>query len=123
MMFRQTVDGPAYGSTGGSGLSAIWQIAPSLALRSWTLISRHTGSRNLYSFPGYGGGAYATGTGTLDRNNTWLTAGNVLRVDAIWRDGVLDGGLSFPAGAQARFVLGTRHDGAARVFTAGISWF
>jgi hypothetical protein len=121
MIFRQTTSGYGYGTVGGSGISAIWQIAPSLALRSWTLISSHTGSNPFFTFPGYPGGTYATGTGTLDRNVTWLTAGSALRVDAIWRSGNLEGDISIPAG-QIRFVLGTRRDGTHREFTAGILW-
>ena len=110
MVFRQTVTGPAYGTTGGSGISTIWQIAPSLALRSWVLVSHNYSS------------IYGPGLGNLDRSATWLTAGNVLRVDAIWRGPYLEGDVSIPAGAQARFVAGTRREGPNRVVTAGISW-
>jgi hypothetical protein len=114
MAFRQTVNGPTYGTTGGSGISTVWQIAPSLSLRSWTLISRDSGTT-------YGGGVYPTGVQTLDRNVTWLTAGNVMRVDAIWRSGSLEGDISLPAG-RLRIVAGTRRDGTTRVVTAGLSW-
>lgn len=112
MLFRQTVTGQAYGTTGGSGISAVWQIAPSLALRSWTLISKDNG----YEYATYGT------TSSLDRNVAWLTAGNVLRVDAIWRGNNLEGDISIPAGAHARLVAGTRRDGPNRVLTAGVSW-
>ena len=61
-------------------------------------------------------------SGNLDRNSTWVTAGNVLRVDAIWNNGSLDGDISVPAGSQARFVLATRRNGSSRVVSAGISW-
>jgi hypothetical protein len=117
MAFRQTVTGATFGITGGSGISTVWQIAPSLALRSWTLISHDSGTT-------YGGGVYPTGVQMqmLDRNVTWLTAGNVMRVDAIWRSGNLEGDVSVPIGAHARIVAGTRRDGTTRVVTAGISW-
>ncbi len=115
MAFRQTVTGPAYGTTGGSGISTVWQIAPSLALRSWVLISHDSGTT-------YGGGVYATGVQSLDRNVTWLTAGNVMRVDAIWRSGSIEGDVSVPLGAHTRIVAGTRRDGTTRVVTAGIVW-
>jgi hypothetical protein len=121
MIFRQTVSGPAHGTTGGSGISTVWQIAPSLALRSWTLISRTNGETEP-AYPGVTGDPYPTGSGTLDRNVTWITAGSVLRVDAIWRGGNLEGDVSFPAGARVRFVTGTRRDGPNRIFTAGLSW-
>jgi hypothetical protein len=115
MAFRQTVTGPTFGTTGGSGVSTVWQIAPSLALRSWVLISQDNGMT-------YGGGVYAMGVQTLNRNVTWLTAGNTMRVDAIWRNGNIEGDVSVPAGAHARFVAGTRRDGTSRIVTAGISW-
>jgi hypothetical protein len=115
MAFRQTVTGASFGITGGSGISSVWQIAPSLALRSWVLISRDSGTT-------YGGGVYPSGVQTLDRNVTWLTAGNVMRVDAIWRNGNLEGDVSVPVGPHARIVAGTRRDGTTRVVTAGIAW-
>jgi hypothetical protein len=121
MIFRQAVAGTAYGTTGGSGISAVWQIAPSLALRSWTLIS-HQNSDDDTEYTGVAPDAYATGTSSLNRNVTWLTAGSVLRVDAIWRGGFLDGDVSLPAGPRARLVAGTRRDGPNRVYTAGLSW-
>ena len=121
MIFRQAVAGTAYGTTGGSGISAVWQIAPSLALRSWTLIS-HQNSDDDTEYTGVAPDAYATGTSSLNRNVTWLTAGSVLRVDAIWRGGFLDGDVSLPAGPRTRLVAGTRRDGPNRVYTAGLSW-
>ena len=125
MVFRQTIANAAYGTTGGSGISTVWQIAPSLSVRAWTLISRENGDNDdTYPgvYPGLAGGVYATGTTTLDRNVTWITAGNVLRVDAIWRGGNLEGDLSLPAGSGVRFVAGTRRDGPNRIYSAGVSW-
>jgi hypothetical protein len=121
MVFRQTVSGAAYGTTGGSGISTVWQVAPSLAVRAWTLISRENGD-NSAAYAGVTGGAYSTGTTTLDRNVTWITAGNTLRVDAIWRSGNLEGDVSLPAGPHVRFVAGTRRDGPTRLYTAGLVW-
>jgi hypothetical protein len=121
MVFRQTMSGAAFGTTGGSGISTVWQIAPSLSLRAWTLLSRENGD-NAEAYPGIAGGVYANGANTLDRNVTWITAGNVLRVDAIWRGGNLEGDFSLPAGPQVRFVAGTRRDGPNRIYTAGLIW-
>ena len=118
MVFRQTVTGSDYGTIGGSGVSLVWQIAPALALRSWALISQAGGDNTSRAYHS----VYATGTASLDRNVTWLTAGSVLRVDAIWRGGYLEGDVSVPVGAHIRLVAGTRRDGASRVVTAGISW-
>ena len=123
MAFRQTVSGGGYGTTAGSGVSSVWQIAPSLALRSWFLISSNSGGYSGAYDDYYGAPAYdAPGAMNLDRNVTWLTAGNVLRVDAIWRSGRLEGDVSVPAAPHLRFVAGTRRDGTSRVYTAGLSW-
>jgi hypothetical protein len=123
MAFRQTVSGGGYGTTAGSGVSSVWQIAPSLALRSWFLISSNSGSY-ASAFNAYDGGvaSFAPGTMNLDRNVTWLTAGSVLRVDAIWRGGNLEGDVSVPAAAHLRLVAGTLRDGTRRIYTAGLSW-
>jgi hypothetical protein len=121
MVFRQSISGAAFGTTGGSGISTVWQIAPSLSLRAWTLISRENGTNDA-AYPGVADGIYATGTTTLDRNVTWITAGNALRVDAIWRGGNLEGDFSLPAGPQVRFVAGTRRNGPSRIYTAGLIW-
>jgi hypothetical protein len=123
MAFRQTVSGGGYGTTAGSGVSSVWQIAPSLALRSWFLISSNSGGYTADYDQYYGGpAAFAPGTMNLDRNVSWLTAGNVLRVDAIWRSGKLEGDVSVPVAAHLRIVAGTRRDGTARVYTAGLLW-
>ena len=114
MAFRETVSETAYGTTAGSGVSLVWQVAPSLAIRSWTLVS-HNGAGYIDQF-------YSAGTTNLDRSVTWLTAGNVLRVDAIWRGSELAGDVSMPVMQHVRFVAGTRRAGASRVVTAGISW-
>jgi hypothetical protein len=120
MVFRQTVSGPSYGTTGGSGISTIWQIAPSLALRSWTLISHENGDVDS-AFPGVTGDVYATGTNSLNRSVTWVTAGNVVRVDGILRGGYIEGDVSVPSGS-VRLVVGTRREGVRRVYTAGLIW-
>jgi hypothetical protein len=121
MVFRQTVSGSSYGTTGGSGISTIWQIAPSLALRSWTLISHENGDIDS-DFPGVTGNVYATGMNSLNRSVTWVTAGNVIRVDGILRGGYIEGDVSVPTSSQVRLVVGTRREGARRVYTAGLSW-
>lgn len=118
MAFRQTIGGATFGTIGGSGISTVWQIAPSVSLRAWTLLSRQNGDTD----GAYPGSVYPTGTSTLDRNVTWVTAGSVLRVDTIWRGGSLEGDVSLPAGPHVRFVAGTRRDGPSRVYTAGLIW-
>jgi hypothetical protein len=120
MLFRQTTTTVGAGTTAGTGIAAIWQIAPSLSLRTWVLTSR-TNAQGDGEYPGAAGGVYPTSTTDLDRNVVWITAGNVLRVDAISRGGTLEGDISLPAGSGARFVAGTRRDGPNRIFTFGLS--
>ena len=123
MVFRQTIASAAYGTTGGSGISASWQIAPSVVLRSWVLISSTNGnSSTLYNAPYAYSNIYPSGMPDLERNVTWVTVGNVLRVDGIWRNGNLEGGFSFPFNSEFRFSAGTIREGANRVYTAGLSW-
>jgi len=121
MVFRQTVNGTAYGTTGGSGISMVWQVAPSLAVRSWTLISHENGDFDSAS-PGVPGNVYATGMNSLNRSVTWITAGNVVRVDGILRGGYIEGDVSVPTKGLMRIVVGTRREGPRRVYTAGVSW-
>ncbi len=111
MAFRQTVSGAGYGTTGGSGISTVWQIAPSLAVRSWYLISQNSGGystayNEYYAYGGLGDD-YVAGTANLNRNVTWLTAGNVLRVDVILRGGKTRGRRE-PAGRTA-YPIRRRH--------------
>jgi hypothetical protein len=114
--FRESLAGAGAATTGGSGISAVWQIAPALALRSWTLISRTNGG---YADTGYED-APATSTIGNDRYVVWLTAGTTLRIDAISRNGKLEGDVSLPAGARVRLVAGTRRNGPDRTYTFGI---
>ena len=120
MAFRETMSGSTNERIGGSGISAVWQIAPSLALRTWLLISRENSIGAPVYAPGAGGPFYPTSANVFDRNLVWITAGNVLRVDAISHGGRLDGDISLPAGPQIRLIAGTRRDGPNRIITFGL---
>jgi hypothetical protein len=120
MAFRENSSGASHERMGGSGISAIWQIAPSLALRTWVMISRENAIGAPIYAPGAAGGVYPTSANLFDRNVIWVTAGNVLRVDAISHGGRLEGDISLPAGPQVRFIAGTRRDGLNRIVTLGL---
>ena len=122
MAFRETMGGSSSERMGGSGVSAIWQIAPSVSLRTWVMISRESTIGAPIYAPSAPSGIYPTSSTIFDRNLIWLTAGNVLRVDAISHGGRLEGDLSIPAGPQIRFIAGTRRDGPSRLVTFGLQF-
>ena len=105
----QRVTGVSSGTITSAGLSAIWQIAPTIALRAWTM---HVTD----SVPSYGaqpayGGMNAPTVGAL-----WLTydTGNAVRLDAIYRQDLLngapfyhvDGAISGPIANRLRWYAG-----------------
>jgi hypothetical protein len=81
----QNTHGAWTGTTTSTGFSAIWQIAPAISLRAWTMHVDDT-------LPLYGGGLPYGGTAPTV-NALWLTydlpAG--VRADAIYRRDLLDG--------------------------------
>ncbi|HZV77257.1 MAG TPA: carboxypeptidase regulatory-like domain-containing protein [Candidatus Babeliales bacterium] len=82
----EDVRGAATGSITSTGLSAIWQIAPVLALRAWTM---HVTD----SVPVYGTTVLPYGGASPTVNALWLTydGGDAVRADAIYRRDLLDG--------------------------------
>jgi hypothetical protein len=82
----QRVAGSASGTISSAGVSATWQIAPSLSLRAWTM---HV-SDTVPSVPTLSG--YPTFVAPTE-NAAWLTydANGSLRFDAIYRRDLLDG--------------------------------
>jgi hypothetical protein len=81
----QSVSGIWTGTVTSTGFSAVWQIAPTIALRAWTMHVTDT-------VPVYSGGPPYDGTApTL--NALWLTydSSAAFRVDAIYRRDLLDG--------------------------------
>jgi hypothetical protein len=82
----QRVAGASSGTITSAGLSAIWQVAPSIALHAWTM--HVTDTVPAYALPtAYDGSASPT------VNAFWLTydATGSLRLDAIYRRDLLDG--------------------------------
>lgn len=81
----ENVSGAASGKITSSGVSAIWQVAPAISLRAWTM--HVTDTAPLY------GTALPYGTAAPTVSALWLTydAGSALRADAIYRRDLLDG--------------------------------
>jgi hypothetical protein len=114
----QRVAGASSGTITSAGLSAIWQVAPSIALRAWTMHVTDT-------VPAYAVTTAYDGSTTPTVNAFWLTydpAGG-LRLDAIYRRDLLDGApfyhvdgdLSGPIANRLRWYAGVE-DRARRTF-------
>ena len=82
----EDVRGAAAGSITSTGFSAIWQIAPLIALRAWTMHVTDTVPVYGTTVPPYGGAAPTVSA-------LWLTydGGDAVRADAIYRRDLLDG--------------------------------
>jgi hypothetical protein len=114
----QRVAGASSGTITSAGLSATWQVAPSIALRAWTMHVTDT-------VPAYALPAAYDGSTTPTVNAFWLTydATRGLRLDAIYRRDLLDGApfyhvdgdLSGPVVNRLRWYAGVE-DRARRTF-------
>ena len=105
----ENVSGASSGRITSTGFSAIWQLAPMISLRAWTMHVADTA-------PLYGSGLpYEGNAPTVSA--FWLTydTGNAVRADAIYRrdllDGVpfyhIDGAISGPIANRLRWYAGT----------------
>jgi hypothetical protein len=105
----QRVAGASSGTITSQGLSATWQVAPSIALRAWTMHVTDT-------VPVYASTTAYDGNTTPTLNAFWLTydATGGLRLDAIYRRDLLDGApfyhvdgdLSGPIAGRLRWYAG-----------------
>jgi hypothetical protein len=104
----EDVSGAYSGKISSSGLSAIWQIAPLLSLRAWTMhVTDTTEPFGAYPYDG----AITPTVGAL-----WLTYdnGEAIRADAIYRRDLLnglpfyhvDGAISGPIAQRLRWYAG-----------------
>jgi hypothetical protein len=124
-VFRETIAGSQPSVLGGSGIAATWQIAPGLALRTWTLVSKQSVTTTVSET--YGGSPvveeYALQTTGVDndRNLVWLTLGRTWRADIIAHGGALDGDLLVPIGRHLALVAGTYRSGTSRTSSIGLS--
>ena len=117
----ENVSGSASGRISSMGLSAIWQVAPEISLRTWTMHVTDTA-------PIYGGLLPSTDAPTV--NAIWLTydTGGAIRADVLYRRDLLDalpfyhfdGAISGPIGDRLRWYAGAE-DRMHRTFVdAGI---
>lgn len=120
----QNVTGASTGKILSTGFSAIWQVAPAIALRAWTM---HVTD----NVPLYAAGLPFGGATTV--NAVWLTydSGNALRADVIYRRDLLDalpfyhvdGAISGPIDRRLRWYAGVE-DRQRRTFVdAGLRFF
>ncbi len=103
----ENVSGSASGRISSAGLSAIWQIAPAISLRTWTM--HVTDSAPLY-------GAVLPYGPAPTVNAIWLTydTGSAIRADVLYRRDLLDalpfyhfdGAISGPIGDRLRWYAG-----------------
>ncbi len=109
----ENVAGASSGKITSAGLSAIWQIAPAISLRAWTM--HVTDTVPFYdALSPYGALAYGNAAPTV--NALWLTydTGNAVRADAIYRRDLLnglpfyhvDGAISGPIADRLRWYAG-----------------
>jgi hypothetical protein len=104
----ENVSGVSTGRITSTGISAVWQVAPAISLRAWTMHLTNTAG-------GYATAAIPFGVGT-SVGAVWLTydTGSALRADAIYRrdllDGVpfyhFDGAISGPIAGRVRWYAG-----------------
>ncbi|HLY04013.1 MAG TPA: carboxypeptidase-like regulatory domain-containing protein [Candidatus Cybelea sp.] len=105
----QHVAGASSGTITSAGLSAIWQVAPAISLRAWTMHVTDT-------VPAYGETTAYDGNTAPTVNAFWLTydSNNGIRLDAIYRRDLLggapfyhvDGDLSGPIANRLRWYSG-----------------
>lgn len=126
-VFHETIGGSQPATLGGSGLGAVWQVTPTIALRAWELVSRQGVTTTTFA-PNPGGNVpsepYVTSMMSVDndRNLVWLTIGRGWRTDIIAHGGYLDGDVVAPIGAHLAVVFGTyRTTTAGRVSSIGLT--
>ncbi len=123
VVFRERISGSQPAILGGSGISAIWQVLPGLAVRTWTLVSKQNVTAavaDAYGPPG----SYANETATVDagRSLVWLTFGRGWRADVLAHGGALEGDVSAPLNARLALVAGTYRTASGRTSTLGLSF-
>jgi hypothetical protein len=121
----EQVSGASSGTITSAGLSAVWQIAPSLALRGWTMHVTDTASVYAAGLP-YGGVEPTVGA-------LWMTYdnGGAIRADVIYRRDLLDnvpfyhvdGAISGPIGAGLRWYAGAEDRMRRTFIDAGLRFF
>ncbi len=120
----QNVTGASSGKIISTGFSAIWQIAPALALRAWTMHATD-------GIPLYAAGLPFGGASTV--NALWLTydTAGALRADVVYRRDLLDslpfyhvdGSISGPIDRRVRWYAGVE-DRQRRTFVdVGVRFF
>lgn len=121
----QFVRGFANGQVTSSGISATWQVAPAVSLRTWTMVASN-------SAIGSGQTPYFPSSAQPSVGAVWLTYQNAgaVRFDAIYRKDVLDGApfyhfdgdVSGPISSTLRWYAGVEDRLAATRVDAGLQF-
>jgi hypothetical protein len=106
--YTERTTGPGAQTIGGVGVEAGWQIAPTLALRTWILGAQQQ-SPSL------------VGAQTLSGNLAWFTYDKWFRIDALVRRGALDGDLRIPVARSYAISVGTARSDRRRFTTIGLT--
>jgi len=120
----ENVTGVSDGKILSTGVSAIWQVAPAISLRAWTM---HVGD----GIPLYASGLPYGGASTV--NSLWLTydATGALRADVIYRRDLLDslpfyhvdGAISGPIDRRLRWYAGVEDRQRRTFLDVGLRFF
>jgi hypothetical protein len=120
---QRYVKGDDNGRVGGAGASVAWQVAPDVSLRAAVL-------RSSPSFRSHQGLRFGVPPVPATTGSLWLTYDltNALRVDAIWRqdlidylpDAHLDGSVSAPLGRDLRWFVGSERRLGVRYTDVGL---
>ena len=107
--------------TRGVAASFGWEFAPRLSLRAFALSTADSLQAALPLYPG-GPLGYATYGNVLRRQVAWLTWDAPFRIDALVRDGTLEGSVRAPLGDRLGLVVGSyRPIGAVRQLSVGLT--
>lgn len=120
---QRYVKGDDNGRVGGAGASVAWQVAPDVSLRAAVL-------RSSPAFRSHQGLRFGVPPVPATTGSLWLTYDltNALRVDAIWRqdlidylpDAHLDGSVSAPLGRDLRWFVGSERRLGVRYTDVGL---
>lgn len=110
--YRQRIAGATNTADAGLGLSLVWQIAPALALRTWSLQPSQNRSYFYY---------YAQ-TAPQRTQAVWLTYDAGTRVDAIYYTGHFDGDLNLPLDASTALRIGRDSSTGSPVYSFGLRY-
>lgn len=112
--YRERIDGAGTSVDAGLGVSVAWQIAPSLALRTWALAPSQA--------PGTGAVSYYASTTPIRTTSVWLTYDAGVRFDAIYSGRHIDGDLNVPVAPNTTLRIGRDASGGWPRYVFGLRY-